>query len=176
MFPLLHTNQTKIQAYKHQVQGELPEWDGKNGLSALYWSAHHNEMTWVQKVSTDQALLNLRQDVWLLCCKNSPLSKPNIAHSTSWAIGWVCLGIVTKTAGSPPPYLEFNSFSGSATHGLITTLPELSGCLVVIRVVSDTCIRARFYVSGKCSGIARLAPLYHWNERNDVILVLKINM
>jgi len=69
---------------------------------------------------------------------------------------------MTKTAGSlPPSYQESNSFYGSAAHGLITTLRELSGWLVVIRVVSDTSITVRFYVSGKCLGIASLAPLYH---------------
>ena len=107
---LLHTSRTKIQAYKHQVQSEIPEYDSKNGLSALCWSAQHNELERVRRASTDQALLNLRQDVWLVCCRNSPPSNPYIAHRTSWAIGWVCLENVTEIAGSAPPSLEPNSF------------------------------------------------------------------
>lgn len=146
---LLHTSRTKIQANKHHVQGEIPEYDGKNGLSAMCWGGQRNEVEWVQKVSTDEALLNLRQDVWLVCCRNSPSSKPYIAHRNSWAGGWG----VWKMFQSP-----------------WSILPELSG-LVVKRVVSD--ITARFYVSGDWSGIASLAPLYHWNAGNDVIIVLK---
>jgi hypothetical protein len=107
---LLHTSRTKIQAYKHQVQSEISEYDSKNGLSALCWSAQHNELERVQRASTDQALLNLRQDVWLVCCRNSPPSNPYIAHRTSWAIGWVCLENVTKIAGSAPPLPRTQQF------------------------------------------------------------------
>lgn len=79
------------------MQGEIRECDGKNGLSALCWSAQRSEIEWVQNVSTDQVLLNLRQDVWLVCCRNSPPSKPYIVHRISWAVGWMCLENVTKT-------------------------------------------------------------------------------